>query len=84
MRYPSLRVEALVGDFTLHLGHLPKGDRRMVAFLGGTIGNLYVEERAAFLGALADSLEPGDWLLSAPTWSRARTASSPPTTTPRA
>ena len=63
MRYPSLRVEALVGDFTLHLGHLPKGDRRMVAFLGGTIGNLYVEERAAFLGALADSLEPGDWLL---------------------
>jgi L-histidine N-alpha-methyltransferase len=63
VRYPSLRVEALVGDFTLHLGHLPKGDRRMVAFLGGTIGNLYVEERAAFLGALADSLEPGDWLL---------------------
>jgi L-histidine N-alpha-methyltransferase len=62
-RYPSLQVEALVGDFTLHLGHLPRGGRRMVAFLGGTIGNLYVEERAAFLGALADSLEPGDWLL---------------------
>jgi L-histidine Nalpha-methyltransferase len=62
-RYPGLQVEALVGDFTLHLGHLPRGGRRMVAFLGGTIGNLYVEERAAFLGALADSLEPGDWLL---------------------
>ena len=62
-RYRHLRVEALVGDFTLHLGHLPRGDRRMVAFLGGTIGNLYVEERAAFLGALADSLEPGDWIL---------------------
>ncbi len=39
------------------------GGRRLVAFLGGTIGNLYVEERGAFLGALADSLEPGDWLL---------------------
>ena len=62
-RYPTVQVEALVGDFTLHLGHLPRGGRRMVAFLGGTIGNLYVEERAAFLGALADSLEPGDWLL---------------------
>ena len=62
-RYPDLQVEALVGDFTLHLGHLPGDGRRMVAFLGGTIGNLYVEERAAFLGALADSLEPGDWLL---------------------
>jgi L-histidine Nalpha-methyltransferase len=61
--YPSLQVEGLVGDFTLHLGHLPGDGRRMVAFLGGTIGNLYVEERAAFLGALADSLEPGDWLL---------------------
>jgi L-histidine N-alpha-methyltransferase len=62
-RYPRLQVEALVGDFTLHLGHLPGDGRRMVAFLGGTIGNLYVEERAAFLGALADSLDPGDWLL---------------------
>lgn len=62
-RYPGLLVEAVVGDFTLHLGHLPAGGRKMVAFLGGTIGNLYVEERAAFLGALADSLEPGDCLL---------------------
>jgi L-histidine N-alpha-methyltransferase len=35
----------------------------MVAFLGGTIGNLYLEERRAFLGALADVLEPGDSLL---------------------
>jgi L-histidine N-alpha-methyltransferase len=62
-RYPGVQVEALVGDFTLHLGHLPTGGRRLVAFLGGTIGNLYVEERAAFLGALADSLAPGDSLL---------------------
>lgn len=63
LRYPDLQVEALVGDFTLHLGHLPRGDRRIVAFLGSTIGNLYVEERAAFLGALADTLDAGDWIL---------------------
>jgi L-histidine Nalpha-methyltransferase len=62
-RYPGLQVEAVVGDFTLHLAHLPGGGRRMVAFLGGTIGNLYLEERRAFLGALADVLEPGDSLL---------------------
>lgn len=62
-RYPTAQVEALVGDFTLHLGHLPRGGPRLVAFLGGTIGNLYVEERRAFLGALADSLDPGEWLL---------------------
>ncbi|MBO9520805.1 MAG: L-histidine N(alpha)-methyltransferase [Nocardioidaceae bacterium] len=62
-RYPGLEVEAVVGDFTLHLAQLPRGGRRTVAFLGGTIGNLYREERAAFLGALADVLEPGDSLL---------------------
>ncbi len=62
-RYPEVAIEAVVGDFTLHLSQLPGGDRRLVAFLGGTIGNLYVEERGAFLGALGDSLEPGDWLL---------------------
>jgi len=63
LAYPGVQIEALIGDFTLHLGHLPRGGRRMVAFLGGTVGNLYVEERAAFLGALADTLEPGDCLL---------------------
>ncbi len=62
-RYPDVEVAAVVGDFTLHLAHLPRGGRRMVAFLGGTIGNLYQEERRAFLGALADNLEPGDSLL---------------------
>ncbi len=62
-RYPGLVVEAVVGDFTLHLADLPREDRRLVAFLGSTIGNLYVEERAAFLGALADSLAVGEWLL---------------------
>ena len=62
-RYPGLAVEAVVGDFTLHLNGLPRGDRRVIAFLGSTIGNLYTEERGAFLGALADSLEAGEWLL---------------------
>lgn len=62
-RYPALAIHAVVGDFTLHLRHLPVGERRLVAFLGGTIGNLYVEERAAFLGVLADTLHPGEWVL---------------------
>ena len=62
-RYPDLVVEPVVGDFTRHLARLPNGGTRLVAFLGGTIGNFYLEERRAFLGALADSLESGDWLL---------------------
>jgi L-histidine N-alpha-methyltransferase len=62
-RYPDLVVEPVIGDFTRHLARLPKGGTRLVAFLGGTVGNFYLEERRAFLGALADSLESGDWLL---------------------
>jgi L-histidine Nalpha-methyltransferase len=62
-RYPSLRVEPVVGDFTRHLRRLPSGGTRVVAFLGGTIGNFYEEERTAFLGALADVLDEGDSLL---------------------
>lgn len=62
-RFVDLEIRPLVGDFTRHLQRLPAGDPRLVAFLGGTIGNFYLEERRAFLGALADVLQPGDWLL---------------------
>jgi L-histidine N-alpha-methyltransferase len=62
-RYPSTAIEAVVGDFTLHLSHLSRYRNKLVAFLGGTIGNFYVEERGAFLGALADSMDEGDELL---------------------
>ncbi len=61
--YPDLEVRGVVGDFTRHLDLLPVGGRRMVAFLGGTIGNLLPPERAEFLAAVADALEPGEWLL---------------------
>jgi L-histidine Nalpha-methyltransferase len=61
--YPGLQVHGIVGDFTRHLGHLPRGGTRLVAFLGGTIGNLLPDERAAFLAALRGALQPGDWLL---------------------
>jgi len=62
-RYPGLAVDAVAGDFTLHLPHLPAEGQRMIAFLGGTLGNFYEEERRAFLGALADTLESGESIL---------------------
>jgi L-histidine N-alpha-methyltransferase len=62
-RYDGLSVRAHVGDFTRHLRHLPHEGRRLVAFLGGTLGNFYSEERIAFLGAVADTLDSGDWIL---------------------
>ena len=61
--YPGLTVHGLIGDFERHLVHLPPGRRRIVAFLGGTIGNLYPPERASFLRGLRALLGPEDRLL---------------------
>ena len=62
-RHPDVEVHGVVGDFEHHLAHLPTGGRRLVAFLGGTIGNLEPRQRARFLGDLAATLVPGDSLL---------------------
>jgi L-histidine N-alpha-methyltransferase len=61
--YPRISVEAIVGDFERDLDLLPGGGRRLIAFLGSTIGNLYPDQRARLLTALADSLTPSDALL---------------------
>jgi L-histidine N-alpha-methyltransferase len=63
-RYPGVQVHAVVGDFEQHLHRVPIADGpALVAFLGGTIGNLRPVERAGFLGQLAGLLRPGDHLL---------------------
>jgi L-histidine N-alpha-methyltransferase len=62
-RYPGVRVDAVVGDFERHLGRLPMEGPTLVAFLGGTIGNLAPGGRAKFFAELTDQLAPGDWLL---------------------
>lgn len=61
--YPETVVHGVVGDFTTGLAHLPTGPERMVAFLGGTIGNLLPEERAEFLTMVRSALHAGEWLL---------------------
>jgi L-histidine N-alpha-methyltransferase len=60
---PGLRVHALIADFTRELELPETPGPRLVAFLGGTIGNLLPAERAAFLGAVRAMLAPGDALL---------------------
>ncbi|MDN5915425.1 MAG: L-histidine N(alpha)-methyltransferase [Pseudonocardia sp.] len=65
-RYPGLAVHGVVGDFTKDLGRLPAaapGGKRMIAFLGGTIGNLLPAQRHAFLTHVRSVLEPGEQLL---------------------
>jgi L-histidine N-alpha-methyltransferase len=61
--YPEVDVHAVIGDFEHHLPLLPTGGRRLIAFLGGTIGNLMPVQRAAFLHTLASTMASGDALL---------------------
>jgi L-histidine N-alpha-methyltransferase len=61
--YPWLAFDGYVGDFTADLPHLPRHGRRLVAFLGSTIGNYPPPERAALLASVAAALAPGDRFL---------------------
>ncbi|MEU3934830.1 L-histidine N(alpha)-methyltransferase [Streptomyces sp. NPDC029044] len=60
---PGLDVHALIADFTAELTLPDTPGPRLVAFLGGTIGNLLPAERAAFLASVRALLAPGDALL---------------------
>lgn len=61
--YPGLSVHGVVGDFGRDLDRIPAGDGRLFAFLGGTIGNLYPDERAEFLARVAGLMTSDDRLL---------------------
>jgi L-histidine N-alpha-methyltransferase len=61
--YPGLAVQAVVGDFHHHMGELGADGRRLIAFLGGTIGNFDPDERAGFLARLVAVMRPGDRFL---------------------
>lgn len=61
--YPQLRIRGVVDDFTAGPIELPEESGRVVALLGGTIGNLLPEERAAFHASVRAALRPGEWLL---------------------
>jgi L-histidine N-alpha-methyltransferase len=62
--YPGLAVRGLVCDFEQHLERIPDdGGAKLIAFLGGTVGNLYPRGRHAFLERIAALLGPGDQLL---------------------
>ncbi|MFD5625295.1 L-histidine N(alpha)-methyltransferase [Streptomyces sp. NPDC127072] len=61
--HPDLSVHALIADFTGGLALPGTPGPRLVAFLGGTIGNLLPAERAAFLASVRTLLSPGDALL---------------------
>ncbi|XRQ04130.1 L-histidine N(alpha)-methyltransferase [Actinomadura welshii] len=61
--HPGLRVRLAVADYEQHLPLLPGGERRLVAFLGGTIGNMPPAARIGFLGGVRATMSDGDFLL---------------------
>jgi L-histidine N-alpha-methyltransferase len=64
--YAELRVHGVVGDFERHLGEVPEpvdGVARLVALLGGTIGNFPPGSRRRLLREVARLLRPGDCFL---------------------
>lgn len=62
--YPNLSVHGIIGDFERDLNRIPDPDGpRIVAFLGGTLGNFPPAAREGFLRNLASLLRPEDTLL---------------------
>jgi L-histidine N-alpha-methyltransferase len=62
--YPGLRVHGVIGDFERHLERIPPAvGPRIIAFLGGTIGNFPPGSRRRFLRGISRLLGPDDHLL---------------------
>jgi L-histidine Nalpha-methyltransferase len=64
--FEELSVHGVIGDFERHLDRIPPpsgGTSRIVALLGGTIGNFLPGTRRRLLRAIAGLLGPADHLL---------------------
>jgi L-histidine Nalpha-methyltransferase len=61
--FRSVDIHVVIGDFHQHLGDLPTEGRRLIAFLGGTIGNLNPAQRSRFLFDLNCTMSSDDSLL---------------------
>ncbi len=59
---PLVSVRPILRDYTRNLGELP-GSRRLVLYIGSSIGNFEPARAAALLRRLRSQLAPGEWLL---------------------
>lgn len=62
---PKVQVAPLHVDYTVDLGLMPaaRGERRLVLYIGSSIGNYEPEEAEKLLGQVRTGLQPGDALL---------------------
>ena len=61
--YEGIQVRGLVCDFEFDLERVPVGGPRVLALLGGTVGNFAPHQRAGFLRRIANLLGPDDRFL---------------------
>jgi L-histidine N-alpha-methyltransferase len=61
--YEAIEVRGQVCDYELDLERVPVGGPRVIAFLGGTIGNFQPAQRASFLRRVANLLDSDDRFL---------------------
>ena len=61
--YDDIEVRGLVCDFELDLERIPVAGPRVIALLGGTIGNFAPQQRAGFLRRICNLLGPEDSFL---------------------
>lgn len=62
-RYGWIKIQAVAGDFEQHLDRIPRGQGRLVALLGSTIGNFAHDEGVEFLTDIGRLLDGGGWFL---------------------
>jgi L-histidine N-alpha-methyltransferase len=61
--HPWLEFQGVTADFERHLAQVPRSGRRLVCFLGSTIGNLEAERRVPFLREVRSMLAEHDRFL---------------------
>ncbi|MCP3977146.1 MAG: L-histidine N(alpha)-methyltransferase [bacterium] len=62
-RYTWLEIEGLVGDYVADLAKIRRRGRRLIIFLGSTVGNYEPTMRYSLLRSVAAALAPGDSFL---------------------
>jgi L-histidine Nalpha-methyltransferase len=62
-QHPGLEADGYIGDFHHDLPAIDRVGRRLITFLGSTIGNLDPSDREVLLKQIASVLEPGDGVL---------------------
>lgn len=63
--YPSLSIAGIVATYELGLAHLPplQLPKRLICFLGSTLGNLTPDQCDRFFELIYQSLQPGEYVL---------------------